>query len=108
MPCGLFRFIDIELKQPFGTSTGKPSVSFEIPKSNQQFLPGDDIEVTVNASDNGSVSDVKLYLNNQLVREEKSAPYPARWTRPPLPAPPCKTRSAPGAVSATCAGRRRA
>ncbi|MFL1897192.1 G8 domain-containing protein [Aquimarina sp. 2-A2] len=52
-----------------------PSVSFQSP-TNSEFIEGDDLGVIVNASDtDGTVVNVKLYLNNVLVRQEGVAPY---------------------------------
>lgn len=53
-----------------------PVVSFANPSPSQSFQEGDDLGVTVNASDtDGSIVNVKLYLNNVLVRQEAEAPY---------------------------------
>ena len=53
-----------------------PTVSFASPANNSTFTTGDSIGVVVNASDaDGSVSNVRLFINNQLVRQENSLPY---------------------------------
>lgn len=60
-----------------GTSTSNdpPSVSFQSP-SDSQFEEGASLGVVVNASDSdGTVTNVKLYLNDVLVRQENAAPY---------------------------------
>lgn len=60
-----------------GTSTSNdpPSVSFQSPIDNQ-FEEGASLGVVVNASDwDGTVTNVKLYLNDVLVRQENAAPY---------------------------------
>ncbi|NMM50381.1 cellulase family glycosylhydrolase [Marinigracilibium pacificum] len=55
----------------------KPVVSFTSPSSNQLNVEkGYDLSVSANASDpDGSIVNVKLYINNQLVRQENTAPY---------------------------------
>ena len=60
-----------------GVSTNKlPTVSFANPLLSDKFFEGDDLGVTVNATDaDGSIANVKLYLNNVLVREEGAAAY---------------------------------
>ncbi|MBW1296206.1 Ig-like domain-containing protein [Aquimarina litoralis] len=52
-----------------------PIVSFQSPNGNQ-FDEGSDLGVIVNASDNdGSIANVRLYMNDILVRQENGAPY---------------------------------
>lgn len=60
-----------------GTSNNQdPNVSFALPSSNLTVNEGYDLTVVVNANDpDGSVSNVKLYINNNLVRQENGAPY---------------------------------
>ncbi len=59
---------------PVGNNT-PPSVSFKSP-SNNQFNVGDDLNVEVNAADtDGSIANVRLFLNDALVRQENGAPY---------------------------------
>ena len=61
-----------------GSVNNPPTGSFLTPVDGQNFIVGDDLTVEVNASDSdGSVSNVKLYLNNSLVRQENSEPY--KW-----------------------------
>jgi len=51
-------------------------VSFASPANNSNHPIGTNLDVTVNgAAIGGSVSNVKLYLNNTLVRQENNAPY---------------------------------
>ncbi|MFL1897194.1 Ig-like domain-containing protein [Aquimarina sp. 2-A2] len=53
-----------------------PVVSFIQPSSNLTVQEGYDIFVEATASDtNGSISNLKLYIDNQLVRQENVAPY---------------------------------
>ncbi|AXT51699.1 T9SS C-terminal target domain-containing protein [Aquimarina sp. BL5] len=53
-----------------------PIVSFINPNQDAQFDPGTSLKPIVNAIDtDGTISNVKLYLNNELIREEKYAPY---------------------------------
>ncbi|UZO81567.1 Ig-like domain-containing protein [Aquimarina sp. ERC-38] len=56
-----------------------PSVSFITPFNNATFKEGyTKMVVSVNASDSdGSVTEVKLYMDNKLIRVQKNAPY--RW-----------------------------
>ncbi|TXE09943.1 T9SS type A sorting domain-containing protein [Seonamhaeicola algicola] len=52
------------------------TISFVKPFNSQVFQVGTDLEVEVNANDeNGSVNNVRLYLNNVLVRQINTAPY---------------------------------
>ncbi|GAB1855485.1 hypothetical protein MHTCC0001_03190 [Flavobacteriaceae bacterium MHTCC 0001] len=55
--------------------SGSPSVSFTSPSNNATFAEGADVSVVVDASDDGSISNVKLYLDGTLVRQENIAPY---------------------------------
>ncbi|WP_298541868.1 Ig-like domain-containing protein [uncultured Aquimarina sp.] len=53
-----------------------PTVSFASPSSNITVQEGYDLTVVANASDSdGSISNVKLYINNSLVRQENVIPY---------------------------------
>ncbi|WP_299245968.1 Ig-like domain-containing protein [uncultured Aquimarina sp.] len=53
-----------------------PNVSFATPSSNITVKEGYDLVIKANASDSdGSISNVKLYINNSLVRQENVAPY---------------------------------
>lgn len=52
-----------------------PSVSFQSPVENQ-FDEGASLGVVVNAVDNdGSIANVRLYINDEFVRQENRAPY---------------------------------
>lgn len=66
--CGIFYAVNC------GNIDSPPTISFTLP-TNQHFVEGDDIEVAVNASDDGSVAHVKLYLDNVLVSQQSNAPY---------------------------------
>ncbi|MEW7278312.1 Ig-like domain-containing protein [Aquimarina sp. 2201CG1-2-11] len=58
-----------------GTEPVAPIISFQKP-NNSQFIEGDNLGVVVNASDpDGTITNVKLYINNVLVRQENVAPY---------------------------------
>ncbi|MEB3345813.1 G8 domain-containing protein [Aquimarina gracilis] len=50
-----------------------PEIVFTSP-ANRQLQEGDDLGVVI-AVNNGSISNIKLYLNNVLVRQEGIAPY---------------------------------
>ncbi len=53
-----------------------PSVRFSNLTNNQRFDEGTNLLVNVNASDSdGSISNVKLFLNGNLVRQERVVPY---------------------------------
>lgn len=60
-----------------GVSTNQPPVvSFANPLSTSTFFEGDDLGVTVHATDtDGSIANVKLYLDDVLVRQEGVVPY---------------------------------
>lgn len=58
------------------TGNQLPSVSFATPSGNLTVDEGYDLTVLVNANDtDGTISNVKLYINNALVRQENFAPY---------------------------------
>ncbi|WP_299313157.1 Ig-like domain-containing protein [uncultured Aquimarina sp.] len=58
------------------TDNQAPNVSFASPSGNITVQEGYDLTVVVNASDpDGSVSNVKLYINNSLIRQESVVPY---------------------------------
>ncbi|WP_378181218.1 Ig-like domain-containing protein [Aquimarina sp. SS2-1] len=58
------------------TSNQAPNVSFATPSGNITVQEGYDLVVRANASDSdGSISNVKLYINNELIRQESYAPY---------------------------------
>jgi len=53
-----------------------PEVRFVSPQSGDEFPYPSDISVTVHASDiDGTIANVKLYINDQFVRQENVAPY---------------------------------
>ena len=53
-----------------------PEVDFMAPVDGAIFTEGEGVEVEVNAIDpDGSIANVKLYVDGQLVRQENSAPY---------------------------------
>ena len=51
-----------------------PVVSFAKPKGNE-FEEGASLGVTVDATDNGSIANVRLFIDDVLVRQEGVAPY---------------------------------
>jgi len=53
----------------------KPVLSAITPANGSVFLTGSDITVTAQATDDGGVASVSLYLNGVLVRTDVSAPY---------------------------------
>lgn len=58
------------------SSNDAPEVSFVNPLPGSMFQEGDDLGVTVEATDNdGNVVNVKLFLNDVLVRREGGSPY---------------------------------
>ncbi len=57
-------------------TNAQPSISFIRPNNNQTLTAPGNLTVDVNASDSdGSISNVRLFINNRLVRQENSAPY---------------------------------
>lgn len=73
-----------------GSGTGgenqAPNVSFASPTGNLTVTEGYDIQVDVLASDpDGSISNVKLFINNNLVRQENFSPYNWGHTNSPNP-----------------------
>ncbi|WP_378181227.1 Ig-like domain-containing protein [Aquimarina sp. SS2-1] len=68
------------------TSNQAPQISFATPSGNITAQEGYDLVVRVNASDpDGSISNVKLYINNELIRQESFAPYEWGHDRSPNP-----------------------
>ena len=69
------------------TANKKPIVNFSNPNGNKTVTVGyTSLYVLVEASDSdGSVSNVKLYINNNLVRQESYAPY--EWGHSTSPKP---------------------
>ncbi|PKQ62091.1 hypothetical protein BZG02_14265 [Labilibaculum filiforme] len=54
-----------------------PIVSFNKPTNNKNFSLGSTVSVEVNATDNERIDNVKLFLNDIIVRQENVTPY--RW-----------------------------
>lgn len=53
-----------------------PIISFLAPNDGSSILEGSDLLVEVSATDlDGTIANVKLYLDGQLIRQENSAPY---------------------------------
>ena len=52
-----------------------PILKFSAPANAQSYLTGEDIDVSIDASDEGSVVSVSLYLNDTLISKKTSAPY---------------------------------
>ncbi|MFL1897193.1 polysaccharide lyase [Aquimarina sp. 2-A2] len=75
------------LKVEGAVPTIDPVVSFVNPSGNLTVQEGYDIEVEANATDaDGTISNIKLYINNTLVRQENIAPYNWGHTGSPNPA----------------------
>ena len=59
-----------------GDANKAPQVSFTLPSGNLTIAEGYSLKAVVNARDtDGSISNVKLYISNRLVRQENFAPY---------------------------------
>ncbi|KAA1245038.1 M36 family metallopeptidase [Aquimarina sp. RZ0] len=59
-----------------GGGNQAPTVSFAQPTNNQVFDVSTTLSVTVNATDSdGSIANVRLFLNGNLVRQENFVPY---------------------------------
>ncbi len=52
-----------------------PIVEFVIPTGREELQEGDDLPVVVTATDNVSIANVELFLNDTFVRRENFAPY---------------------------------
>ncbi|MEN0046697.1 MAG: Ig-like domain-containing protein [Bacteroidota bacterium] len=70
----------ISLLKPNAVANPAPTVSFVDPDDGENFPVGTDLYVNVNASDNGSITKVELYLNGTFVRAEGLPPY--EWGDP--------------------------
>ncbi len=57
-----------------------PVVSFTTPIDGASLSNGSDLPIVVNATDNGSISNVRLFLNGTFVRQENFFPY--EWAAP--------------------------
>ena len=70
-----------------------PQLNFNTPSNGASFDEGKSLYVKVNASDaDGSISNVKLYLNGQFVRQENNDPY--EWNAPSQNDPSLKNMAA--------------
>ena len=58
-----------------GQSTSALNLSFATPLNGADLAVGTDLEVVILTNDNSLVSNIDLFLNNQLVRRERGAPY---------------------------------
>ena len=67
---------DKSISATFTAVAGTPVVSFGTPSDSTHYAAPANLEVTVNASDpGGSISNVKLYINDVFVRQENIAAY---------------------------------
>ncbi len=67
---------DAQLNLRLSRAATLPEVSFITPGNGEKNEKGSDIFVQVSANDaNGEIADVKLYVNDQLLREDTEAPY---------------------------------
>jgi len=65
----------------------KPSVSISAPLDGTTYTAGDTIEINVTASDpDGSISEVKIYINDQEAGSATAAPYNFLWATDDVPA----------------------
>ncbi len=60
-----------------------PIVEFVTPTEQEELVEGDDLPVVVTVTDDGSIANVELFLNDILVRRENFAPY--EWAAPGQP-----------------------
>ncbi|WP_219008582.1 Ig-like domain-containing protein [Aquimarina litoralis] len=68
------------------SSNQKPMISFTSPTGNLTVDEGYDLTVVANASDpDGTIANVKLYINDNLVRQENKVPY--EWGHDTSPNP---------------------
>ncbi len=66
----------VSVSSPAPPQNDPPVVSFADPVNGQTFPAGTDLTVTVDANDpDGSIANVRLYLNGQFLRQEVAAPY---------------------------------
>ncbi len=57
-----------------------PSVAISSPAAGSSFEVGNTVNITANASDDGSVSKVEFLVDGSLIGEDTSAPYSITWT----------------------------
>lgn len=74
--------------RPFSsTENSAPTVSFLTPSSNRTVQQGYDLMVEVYADDiDGDISNVKLFVDNRLIRQENGSPYEWGHATSPNPA----------------------
>ncbi|WP_010521893.1 Ig-like domain-containing protein [Aquimarina agarivorans] len=63
------------VSNPPSNGNGKPSLNISAPANNANIRIGSDLVVRATASDNDGIANLKLYINNQFVRQENIAPY---------------------------------
>jgi len=73
-------FYEVEI---FGTPIGSsvPTVSITAPENNVEYMKGDAILITADASvADGSISNVSFYSNSYFLSTDNTAPYSFNWT----------------------------
>jgi len=67
---------DLNIYRSANQTNAAPTASFSTPAPNVELSVGDSLAVTVEASDSdGSVNNVRLYINETFVRQENISPY---------------------------------
>ncbi len=62
-----------------GTGNPPPTVSITSPAQDSTFEAGSTINITADATDNGSIARVEFYNGSTLLGEDASAPYTYEW-----------------------------
>ncbi|WP_258103473.1 Ig-like domain-containing protein [Marinoscillum sp. MHG1-6] len=57
-----------------------PTLSWNSPIHNQLFFEGDDVTLSVNSYDDGSVTQVEFFNGSESLTVDTSAPYEYKWT----------------------------
>ncbi len=63
-----------------GTGNPPPTVSITSPAQGSTFEAGSTVNITANATDNGSIDRVEFYNGSTLLGQDTSSPYTYNWT----------------------------
>ncbi len=72
-----------EIQFAMNNGNAFPQVSLTSPAHNQQFTPGETVQLSATASDaDGTVALVEFYAGNNKIGEGYTSPYTAQWSNP--------------------------
>ncbi len=79
------KIITIIVSNIVSNDTVKPVVSITSPSSNPYNWLANDLQISVSASDNVSVTKIELYINDYLAAEQQGSTINATWRYAPTP-----------------------